>query len=164
MEEENKEPVKTADTPILSWETFEYEFKEKSQDWFWILGVLAIGGAFLSLLFKNFLLTIIILLGAFAMSSHAKRPPEMVLVSLNRKGIKVKNVFYPHETIESFWVETDTDTPKLMLKSDRFFMPHFHLPIVGIEPEKVRGFLLDYIPEEKHEDNFIYQIAEKIGF
>lgn len=148
----------------ISWETLEYEHKEKSQDWFWILGVLAFGGAFLSILFKNFLLAIIILLGAFAMYHHAKRPPERIKILINKKGIQVKGVLYPHERIESFWVETETPTPKLMLKSDRPFMPHFHLPIEGIPPEKIREYLLDHVPEERHVDNFIYQIAEKIGF
>ena len=46
----------------INWKTIEHNHQEKSSDWYWILGIIAIATAVLSIYFGNILFAIVILL------------------------------------------------------------------------------------------------------
>ena len=62
----------------LEWRAFEHEHIHKSSDWFWALGIIAIAGAVTAIIFNNILFAIIILVGAFTLSVHAVKKPNLV--------------------------------------------------------------------------------------
>lgn len=148
----------------ISWEALEYEYEEKSSDWFWVVGGVAFFAIIVSLLFKNILFAIIILIAAFSVAMYAKRPPQYIKFSLSRRGVRVNNTLYPYDHLESFWVEENLPIPKVMLKSERFFLPYVIMPIQGINPDVIHDFLSKHLPEKKHEESIVEVLAEHIGF
>jgi len=166
---ENKPPL--AETKLrkstlgsIEWLDYEYDHHEKSSDWFWITGAIAAGGVLLSFIFTNFLLAIIILIGAFTVIMFARREPELVHFEITSRGIKIKQTLYPFTDIKSFALKEDAEPFKLMIESGRFIFPHIIIPLGQTDPEDVREYLENFIYEEPFEESIIDNISEILGF
>ncbi len=145
----------------FEWETLEYEHYEKSPRWFSTVGI---GGAvliLLAILMKNFLLAILILLATFALILHGYKRPDRIVVTVSRHGIKVRHLLYPFNNLHSFWIHDDLPAKKMTLRSGKAFMPHLHLPLADdLDHEALRVFLLEHLPEERHEPTIIDALVE----
>ncbi|HYC83260.1 MAG TPA: hypothetical protein VEB60_01790 [Candidatus Paceibacterota bacterium] len=153
----------TAVSPI-EWEAYEYDHFERSSDWFWAIGVIAFFGIIIALLFKNFLFAIIIFLSAYLIVTIARREPELVEFSIDDRGIRAKHELYPYQHILSFWVHEEPLRNKLMIKSDRFFLPYIIIPLGEANPGRIRDHLAKILPEVKHEESLIDLVSEHLGF
>ncbi|MFA5022714.1 MAG: hypothetical protein WC537_00370 [Candidatus Paceibacterota bacterium] len=153
--------------PILQWTSYSRVPIERSEDWFWGLIILAFFTAIISLIFGNLLLAVIIVLAAFSLYVHERRPIDpQVLVKIDKRGVQLNNELFTYEKIRSFWVEETKEdkSPTLILHYQRMFVPNIHVPIIGPSPEEVRQTMLKFGEEEKHQENFIENIFESLGF
>lgn len=145
----------------FEWETLEYEHYEKSPRWFWAVGL---GGAaliLLAILTKNFLFAILLLLATFALLLHGHRPPDKITIAMSRHGVQIRHRLYPFKTLRSFWVHDQLPAKKITLRSEKPFMPHLHLPLADdLNHEEIRLFLLEHLPEERHEPTLIDAFVE----
>ena len=126
--------------PPFIWEAHEYTFQEKSSDWYWAVGIVAISIAVISIIFGNVLLALLILLGSFSLSLFAAKHPVYVRFEINKTGVLIDRTLYPYGTLESFWVEDNRHLDlesKLFLKSQRLAMPIIAVPLEGADPEKL---------------------------
>jgi len=62
----------------ISWDAPEHNHIEKTNDWYWILGIIAISGAVTSMIFNNALFGIVIILSAFSMFIFSHHKPKML--------------------------------------------------------------------------------------
>lgn len=150
----------------LSWNTIEYLHQEKTTDWYWIVGIVTISIAIISIILNNIIFAILILVSSFTLMLFASRPPSEVEVDIDDLGIRVGNTIYPYKHLESFWVETRENNDRILLKSKKLFMP---LIIIFIEenqvrPGDVRGILLKHLPEEEHAEPFLEKLLVYLGF
>ncbi len=137
----------------LEWEALEYHHIEKTSDWFWGLGLLAILGIGISIFFSNILFAAVILLGAGTLALFGARPPHMMQFAITDRGIVIGKNLYPYGTLDSFWVIDDSQThPQLLVKSKKVLMPLIVIPIAHVKPSDVRERLLDALPEEEHRE------------
>lgn len=151
----------------LEWVTLEHARQEHSSDWFWGVGIIAIGIAVLAVYFGNILFAILIVLAAFATVLYAHVPPKEINVRIDRKGIRIDNMLYPFTTLKSFWVEDVEQHGKdqLIVKSRKMFMQYIIIPIPEtVDPAIVQDFLLDYLQEEEMEEPIAHKIMETLGF
>lgn len=153
--------------PILQWTSYSRQPIERSEDWFWGLIVLAFFSAIISLIFGNLLLAIIIVLGAFSLYHHERRPADTeVSVKIDKRGVQLNKELFTYEKIRSFWIEErqENKPPTLILHYQRMFVPNIHIPIIGPSVEVVRETLLKFGEEEKHQETFTEHIFETFGF
>lgn len=149
----------------LEWNAFEHEHIEKTSDWFWVLGIIAIAGAVVSIIFNNILFAITIIIGAFVVSINANKKPNKINFKINNRGVIINNTMHLFSSLESFWVKDDEENkPKLLIKSKKLLMPHIVIPIEGVSPEDVRNFLLEYLNEEEDDEPLTQKIMEFFGF
>lgn len=146
----------------ISWQALEYHFTEKSQDWYWALGIVAVAIAIASILYDNILFAVLILVGAFALAIYAGRRPEIITVETNKKGVVVNDTLYPFASLESFWVEENDN--KLLLKSKKTLMPLIAIPLGDTNPKNLRSFLLELLTEEEHHEPASQKLMEHLGF
>ena len=151
---------------IIEWQALEYEHREKSSDWLWTVGVIGVVLIVLAILFKNFLFAILLLIGTFAVLLYAARPPQHVDFALSPKGIKVKNRVYLYRHLTSFWVIDDpADRRKIIVESEKVLLPHMVLPLPEhLEPESIRDYLRQHLPEVHHDEPLTDVVAEYFGF
>ena len=148
----------------LEWEALEYEHRHKTADWYWGLGLVAVLGAAASIYFGNLLFAGVIVLGAFLLGMYAARPPKMERFAIEDRGVTIGKIFYPYQTLESFWVHDHPETqPKLFIKSKKFFVPLIIIPIAGVNPDDIREMLLHVLIEEEHHESLAEHIMHWFG-
>ncbi|MBI5816923.1 MAG: hypothetical protein HZB09_00660 [Candidatus Yonathbacteria bacterium] len=148
----------------IIWSALEYPIREKTTDWYWALGIMAIAGAVASYILGNILFSILILLGAFTVASYGARKPHMVEFEIDRRGIRSGTTLYPHSSLASFWIVEGVEESKILLQSGKIFMPYIIIPLGEENPEMVREVLLNYLKEEEHAEPFAQRIMDYLRF
>jgi len=151
----------------LSWETLDHIKENKSSDWFWIIGIIAIAGAILAIFFGNILLGLIILLSAFASFMFVNTPGKIESYELNKKGVRVGDTIYPYSTLKSYCVvdEDGYDRDRILIKSEKLFMPIIIIPLGNeVTVDETDDFLSEYIEKEEMIEPPTYHIMSWLGF
>ena len=87
----------------ISWKAPEYAFTEKSVDWFWVLGIGTAAISIASLLFKNIIFALFVIIGALAIAIFAIRKPQIIDLEIKATGVSFGATLYPYRTLDSFW-------------------------------------------------------------
>src|SRR3989304_9597467 len=103
----------------IRWNAPEYLERERSIDWFWGLGLGAVVIAIVSFYFHNYLFAILIIISAFSLAIFAVRKPHDVEYELSEDGLRIGNLLYPFNPLDSFWVERIAETAKIILASKK---------------------------------------------
>ena len=149
----------------VTWSAPEHHHIEKSSDWYWALGIIAVAGAVASILFGNTLFGIVILLGASTMVVFALREPKLMDFAVTVRGIRTGNELFPYSTLESFYIdEHDPRGPQLLIKSKRIFMPLIIVPIPEEYIDEIDFLLSPRLTEEHLEEPFSHRLLEFFGF
>jgi hypothetical protein len=148
----------------VSWTAHEYVFYEKTSDWYWILGIVAVTVAVVAILIGNFLFAPVVLLGAFALALYGSRRPNIHHYEITEKGVVVETVLYPYSTLEAFWIETSSIPTKILIRSNKLLMPLIVIPVEGVTEEEIRDMLNQHLIEEELNEPFAQKILEHIGF
>ena len=148
----------------LVWTAYEYVYREKSADWYWAVGIIAVSMATTSILFNNLLFAIFIILSLFTLLLYAKHKPKLIQIKIDERGIEEGKLRYPFGALESFWVEDQFGDAKIILKSVKKTSPYIIVPIENIDPELVRERLRKHLPEEEHNEPLSKKIMEYLGF
>jgi len=148
----------------FSWSAAEYEERERTADWFWAVGVIAITAAITSVIYSNYFFAILILLGAGLLWHFAVKSPELITYELTDKGLQIKSHLYPYANIKSFWVQKE-GKHILFLKTERFFMPILSIPIEPEDAEIIKNiFLSKEVVEEEMKEHPSEKIMDTLGF
>ena len=149
----------------IEWEAHEYEHKERSSDWFWAVGIISVAIAVVSFILGNVIFGILVIIAAFALSIFANRPPAVVDVSINERGITRGKIHYPYQTLESFWIDTEHPEKKIILKSQKMLMPLIVIPLgEGVDIDDLHEVLSQFLKEEYHSLPIIEKLLDYLGF
>jgi hypothetical protein len=148
----------------LTWEAHEHEYREKSSDWYWAVGIITLSIAAISIIFNDIIFAIFIIIGAFALCLASSKAPRILTYEITDRGIRVNDTLYLYQNLDSFWVEVDEAEPKLLVKSKKFFMPYLIANLNDHEPDDVRTVLLGFLKEEEHTEPLGQKIMEYLGF
>ncbi len=152
------------DKSPLQWETLEYIHTEKSADWFWTVGIIAVAIAATAIILNNVLFGILILLATFTLCIYAARHPLVIDVEINDRGIRIDKYFHPYTSLDSFWVEENVHHPKILVKSKKLLMPYITVHIEDMDPDEIRDYLNHFLIEEEHTEPFLQKLMEHVGF
>lgn len=150
---------------IIKWQAPEYNYTEKSSEWFWAFGIISISLIVASFIAMNITLAIIFILGAFSLMMLAVKKPFNVNIEINNKGILIGNSFYPYKNLDSFGIEYYKDHVLLIIHSKKMIMPQISIiiDIDQVDPEYVKEYLENFLEEKDHAESVVYKISEKIG-
>lgn len=148
----------------IEWTLHEYKHQEKTNDWFWALGIIVLASTITSIIYDNYFFAAVILLGGILMWHFSIKKPELVKYELNKDGFKVKNRIYPYKEIKSFHLE-EPNKDRLFLKTNRFFVPMLIIPVQEELSLKIKEFILKKkIKEEEMEEHASDKIMDFLGF
>ena len=148
-------------------ESYEFDYKEKTADWFWAVGIITVSIAAVAIIYDNPLFAVFMALAGLTVGMTARKLPRVITFEINTKGIIVDGVLYPYGNLKSFWVEESKwAPPKLLVKSEKFITPILVIPIETdvANASAVRGFLLSFLPEEKLLEPFSHKFMNYLGF
>lgn len=147
----------------LTWSAPEYLEQNRSTDWYWGVGLVALIAAGAAVFFGNYLFAVLIAVGAFSLILFAQRKPEHIEYSITERGIRINSLLYPYNSLDSFWVDENEHDPKILLASKKFFLPYIIIPLYDHDPREVRDILLAYLPEVEHHEPLLQILAERLG-
>lgn len=148
----------------ISWTVGTNEPRERSVDWYWGLGVLAVVGAGVSIFLGNVLLAVILILGAGSIGFLAARGSREHAVVIDPRGIAIDGTRYPYSSVYSFWVERDMEQPHLFLSMRGIMAPHFSFPLPDHEKAvEVQSMLKRFASEEEQGPRMSDHLAEIFG-
>ncbi len=149
----------------ITWEAPEHHHVERSADWYWALGILAIAGAVASILFNDTLFAVVILLAASTVVLLSHRHPKLMEFGVSLRGVKVGSKIHPYTTLESFYIDDDHPRePQILIKSKQTFMPLIIFPIPEEYIREIEELMISKIPEEQLEEPLGHRILEYFGF
>ena len=149
----------------VTWEAPEHYHTEKSNDWFWVVGIIAIASAIAAFFFGNFLFAILILVASVSLSLVALRHPKVIPFSVSTRGVSVDDTLYTYSSLDSYFIdEVNYSTPQLLLKTKKFYLPLVVLPLPDEYLHDIEDILSVRLPEEELEEPFINLLLEFFGF
>lgn len=152
-------------THSLYWEAPEHTHYEKSHDWFWTLGILAVAGSVTSIILNNVLFGMVILLGAMTVFITGNRKPRVIPFEVSKRGVRIENDLYPFPTLESYSIDGENlDGPQLILKSKKLFMMLLVIPLPEDYIDDVERILAPRLMEEHLVEPFSHKLLEYIGY
>ena len=152
-------------TPFrIEWEAHQYEYKERSPDWFWAAGIITVAIAVTAVIFHNIIFAILVLVAAFSLALFINREPETVEVVLDERGVTRGKIRYPYETLHSFWIDPDHNHPRIYLRSKKSYLTLIIVPLGDTDPEEVAQALSAHLEEEHHAPPLVERLLELLGF
>jgi hypothetical protein len=149
---------------LISWNAPIHVHTEKTNDWYWSVGIITLALAAVCFIFTQIIPGILVIMAAVVLVLRSSRPPKIAHFEINDRGIMVDDVLYPFLQLESFWVPHDGPYPKLLIKSRKALMPLIVILIEEVDPEEVREVMLKYIAETEHHEPFLAHMLDSFGF
>lgn len=148
---------------FFEWTAEGYLFEQKSSDWFWAVGIIAVAAAVASILFGNFILALLVVVAATTLSLSAMKRPRAHRFRLADDGLWVDDTLYDYDDILSFSVLEYIDPkvpPALSLRTRKFLVPHLLVPLVNVDPVEVYEFFFDQVEEGRHDQSLTDRIID----
>ncbi len=148
----------------VEWVAMEYAYQEKTPDWFWAMGIIALSTSIISIIYKNYLFAFFIILAAIALGFMGVRKPKAIQFTINKDGVKIGEHLYPYKNLKSFWIHETEEEKILLVMSNSNLMPLMSIPLMKDSPVSlIKEILLAYIPEERHEEPAVHKVMEYLG-
>ena len=152
---------------ILEWEGREYDHNPKSADWYWALGIVAVAGVVAAILFGNYLLALLLIVAAAAITLHTVKQPPIHQFRLVENGLLIGDDLHLFDEMISFSVLEDIRgelPPVLSIKTENWHSPHLLIPLDGIDADMVYAYFLHHVDESAHHHTFTDLVAAWFGF
>lgn len=148
----------------IAWTVITHVHKDRTTDWYWGLGVIAVAGAALSVWLGNILFALIILVGAGSIGALLARGPREHGVRIDNRGIAIDGTLYPFKSLKSFWVDRHPDAPRLYLMTQGIMTPHIMLPLESVaQADQIHSVLKRVVDEKEQQPHFGEHLAELFG-
>ncbi len=155
------------ETITFGWNSPEFEFKEKTKKWYWMVGIVGLILIVIALLLQNYLFGFLILVGVVLMFVLSNKQPLDLPIEVSEYGIKVYQDLYSYENdIYAFWISMNKrNQPVLLLYTSKRVTPLISL-IVDEEIDVIglREFLSEFIQEQEMKEPVTDRLIERIGF
>lgn len=151
---------------LIEWHDYSHHYVEHGADWFWILGIVSIGGAVLAFFFGNVLFGIFILLAGLVLGLLAKNKPEVVRSFVTPRGITVGSMHFPFTNFHSFWIETDhMHGTRILLHPVSTMLPLTTIMVEeNVDHALLADILNDYLDQVPMKESAIHKLFDYIGF
>jgi len=152
----------TLDT--LQWSAPEYTHKEKSMDFLWTIGIVALIGVMVAIWKENYLFSVFILISGFCLVMFSIREPQEIQFSIDTKGLSLGRDNHEWKTIKGFDIKKGEVYGKLLIQTTKKFLPIYTVPFPIELREEIKETLLKVIPATELSESHSMVFMEKLGF
>jgi hypothetical protein len=147
----------------ITWHVDTHEHQERTNDWYWGLGLITLAAAGVSIFFGNLLFAAILVLGAGSLGVLVARGPREHEVKVTQRGLHLDGTLYRWSKVESFWVDEGRD-PHLLVTTQGILHPQLVIPLMDPNRARnVREYLKRLIKEEEQEPHLGHHVAAMLG-
>lgn len=131
----------------IVWEAPEFRHYEKTYGWYVTVAavtVLLVG--FFTIQGDIFAAVTMLVLGLIVLF-FARQKPETVVIELSSKGVKFGDLIFPYKQLKYFWVVSTENHKTVNFHTNTLVNNTVILELEQQDPEEVRLFLLQHLPE-----------------
>ena len=150
-------------TPSFAWQGKEYEYDEKTADWYWALGILATAAVLACILLGDFLLAVLIIVATVTIALQSAKRSVIHRFMLTDHELMINQESYPYASMHSFSILEYVDEslpPSLSIKTSSWLTPRLVIPLVDVDPVSVYQFLSAHIEHVYHHETLIERVVE----
>src|SRR3989344_4378505 len=150
------------DTVRIEWSAHEYEPKERSRGWFFFWGGIVLLFDLFGIVAKSyfFIMFVVRAFGVFVM--YERKGSRETSFSVTSDGVAVGRVFYKFSDLKSFWMFENEGEKDLSLETKKTLSPFVRLPLRGVDGERIKNFLKNFIPEEEQQEFITDKITRSL--
>ncbi len=152
----NKEDV------IVHWRGPDFEHYPRSKNWYLGISITIALICLYALWTDSIIMAIVFGLIWIVGYLQLSRPPKVIDFAVTYDGILVGDEMYDFDDIKSFWIFYEPPHTRIIsLHVKGHLRPYLHIPLHQVDPVIVHEKLVEFIPEEKQEQNLI-DILERL--
>lgn len=150
----------------IEWSAPEYVHKERSNDWFWAIGLVTIVACGIAIWLHNYVFAIFLLISGGCLIMFTLRAPQEVKYVIETKGLTMGKDLHTWKSIKSFNIKkNDTDSSaKLLIETGKHFLPIYTIPLPKELAEEVKDTLLKVATRSEIDESRSMIFMEKLGF
>lgn len=134
----------------ITWEAPEYKHYEKTIGWYIsLISITILITGFFIIIQKDYFAGITILFLCIIIIFFSKQKPENISISLTTKGIHQGDLHIPYKHIKHFWIVYTPNHQTINFETSSYLNKFVILELESQEPEDVREFLLNFLPEHE---------------
>lgn len=148
----------------IEWQAPEYKHEEKSMDFFWTIGVVALILFVFAIWQQNFVFAIFILVSAASLFLFSIRHPQVMTFVIETGGLTLGKDKYEWKKIKGFRIKKEADKAVLLVEINKYLLPVYTIPLPLDMADQVRDSLTKVIPNIELEESKAMKFMEKLGF
>jgi len=153
-------PQEETGKTLLSWKTEEFVQIERSWVWYLVGGIIALGLLILSVIYRQWLLAIIVILLSLVLVQLSKTKPAEVEVKITEKGIIDKDKFHFFTEFKSFGILESQR--RLELDAKKIFAKSLSIPIGDVDIKKIKDILSQRLIEVEKKEMWIDKLSKAL--
>jgi hypothetical protein len=149
MDQSSSEQTTTQPQVLLKWLFPSFQQHERGLGWYIAAGIVAVGLFVYSIVTKNFLFAIIIILIAIIVIGKDFVSPHQVQFMVDEDNVTIGDRTYRFREFATFWLAYEPPQVKMLyLEFKSGVRPSYPIPLVNENPLRVRAVLQKYIRED----------------
>ena len=153
------------DKTYFSWQAEEFQKTEKSPVWFFTLTAAGLIFFILSLIIRNYLLALIVVIAVFLIHSQSKKDPRLISFEISEKGFSADGRLSDWKEFESFWIFESRSPILLSLNFKKTWRPKLTIPLKNSQDaEEIKNILKKFLPPVEEKESLLDIFGEKLGF
>ena len=148
----------------IEWKAFEYNHKEHGPDWYWAIGLIALVFCGILIWLKSYLFAIFIIIAGATLSLFNIRHPKEIDYVIENSGLTMHKDKYEWKNIKSFDIKKGEEGSKLLIETDKYFLPIYTIPVPNDLVSQIKDSLLEIIPQKELNESPSLLFMEKLGF
>ena len=148
----------------INWSAPEYKHKDKSVDFIWTIGIIALVMCGIAIWKQNYVFAVFIFISGCTLILFSIRPPEEINFSIGTEGFTLGKDKYTWKKIKGFHIKRDKGEANLLIEIDKYLLPVYTIPLPIDIADQARENLLKVIPNIELEESRSMKFMEKIGF
>ncbi|NVN97142.1 hypothetical protein HXX01_02835 [Candidatus Nomurabacteria bacterium] len=148
----------------IEWQAPEYKHKDKSIDFIWAIGLVAIVMCGFAIWQANYVFAIFILVSAATLILFSIRQPQDIVFIIETNGFSMGKDKYEWKKIKGFNIKKQDNEASLLIELDKYLLPVYTVALPLELADNARENLLKVIPNIELEESKSMKFMEKIGF
>ncbi|HAE36934.1 MAG: hypothetical protein UR85_C0002G0017 [Candidatus Nomurabacteria bacterium GW2011_GWF2_35_66] len=148
----------------IEWFAPEYKHEEKSIDFLWAIGLVALVVCGLAIWFQNYLFAVFIIISGASLILFSIRHPQEIQYAIETSGISLGKDKYPWKEIKGFHIKKEEDYAVLLIELNKYLLPVYTIPLPIDQIPIIKESLLKIIPNIELEESRSMKFMEKLGF
>lgn len=148
----------------IRWSAPEYVHKDRSVDFFWTIGLIALASCGLALWLHNYLFAIFILIAGSCLILFSIRHPQEMQFTAQTEGLYIGKELYEWNKLQGFSIKKDEPYAKLILLTSKKFLPLYTIPLPPELSTEVKESFTKFIPLMELVESPSMLFMEKLGF